>query len=676
MVLLGPSGATITSSPSVPVVSWPLVGPTTVAVSPCRSRPGPRRPPRPGAELAGRDGQAVSTHATMRAQKWLVASSSEREPRGSGPPRVFSSAQRRAGRMLEPALQRCLRHTTRCDCSADRLELPLRRRRDRRTSRLRRLDLHPRQDPVEPGRQPPVRSRRAGVIVAGTRIIRTRVASRKMATAIPNPSILTTTPSSVTKPRKTGHHDRRGGGDHPAGRRRARGPRCRARRRCARSPPGSARAGTPRSPSTGRTGWRTSGSAASVDTGIAWSSPSSSAPQPHWKTAVSTPYAAATDSRFITAALSGIDDRAEHHHQQQHRDADDEADHQPDPARQDVGDVGEQRRRCRSARRPAGSSARRSATRSGDPLVVVAQHGLGRDECDGAVRRDHRRDDTVDDVVARAASLRGQPRLRRRRRRRGRRRTCSGALAPGPNSAVIRSNDCAEVVPGDLVAAAACGQVRMSSTGRGQQHHHGRGADQPRQRPARQPAVPSARSWSVSGRAGREAGGLPASLRARRTARGSIQRRVRPKSAGTSSRAVTMTATTVIAVANPKAPKVDKPGQPQAQQRDQHGGAGEDDRAPSGDDWRRRPRRRRRSRRGGTPAPGRGSAARSRCPTPRPTMVATVGANGLTDITPHRSAMPAAPTAEAGDARRRPAVRRRRPSGTSAAGSAGPPRCR
>ena len=27
----------------------------------------------------------------------------------------------------------------------------------------------------------------------------------------------------------------------------------------------------------------------------------------------------------------------------------------------------------------------------GHPLVVVAQHGLGRDECDRAVRRDHRR---------------------------------------------------------------------------------------------------------------------------------------------------------------------------------------------------------------------------------------------------------------------------------------------
>ena len=42
-----------------------------------------------------------------------------------------------------------------------------------------------------------------------------------------------------------------------------------------------------------------------LDTGTAWSSPSSSAPQPHWKTAVTTPYAAPMLSRFMTAALSG-----------------------------------------------------------------------------------------------------------------------------------------------------------------------------------------------------------------------------------------------------------------------------------------------------------------------------------------------------------------------------------
>jgi hypothetical protein len=42
-----------------------------------------------------------------------------------------------------------------------------------------------------------------------------------------------------------------------------------------------------------------------LDTGTAWSSPSAPAPQPHWKTATMTPYAAPMLSRFMTAALSG-----------------------------------------------------------------------------------------------------------------------------------------------------------------------------------------------------------------------------------------------------------------------------------------------------------------------------------------------------------------------------------
>ena len=43
-----------------------------------------------------------------------------------------------------------------------------------------------------------------------------------------------------------------------------------------------------------------------LDTGRAWSRPSRSVAQPHWKTAVITPYAAAMLSRFITAALMGM----------------------------------------------------------------------------------------------------------------------------------------------------------------------------------------------------------------------------------------------------------------------------------------------------------------------------------------------------------------------------------
>lgn len=41
------------------------------------------------------------------------------------------------------------------------------------------------------------------VIVAGTRTIRTSVASSMIATAIPTPSCLTTTSTSVAEPRKT-----------------------------------------------------------------------------------------------------------------------------------------------------------------------------------------------------------------------------------------------------------------------------------------------------------------------------------------------------------------------------------------------------------------------------------------------------------------------------------------
>ena len=37
-----------------------------------------------------------------------------------------------------------------------------------------------------------------------------------------------------------------------------------------------------------------------------WSTPSRPRPQPHWNTAVSTPYAAPTLSRFIAAAFTGI----------------------------------------------------------------------------------------------------------------------------------------------------------------------------------------------------------------------------------------------------------------------------------------------------------------------------------------------------------------------------------
>ena len=47
-------------------------------------------------------------------------------------------------------------------------------------------------------------------------------------------------------------------------------------------------------------------SGAKLTIGMACGSPTTPAPQPSWKTAVSTPYAAATESRFITAALIGM----------------------------------------------------------------------------------------------------------------------------------------------------------------------------------------------------------------------------------------------------------------------------------------------------------------------------------------------------------------------------------
>ena len=56
--------------------------------------------------------------------------------------------------------------------------------------------------------------------------------------------------------------------------------------------------------------------------------PSSDAPQPFWKIAVTTPNAAPTESRFITAAVSGISEAAEHRHQQQEAEQHDDADEQ------------------------------------------------------------------------------------------------------------------------------------------------------------------------------------------------------------------------------------------------------------------------------------------------------------------------------------------------------------
>ena len=115
------------------------------------------------------------------------------------------------------------------------------------------------------------------------------------------------------------------------------------------------------------------------------------------------------------------------------------------------------------------------------------------------------------------------------------------------------------------------GQVRRSSTGAASAsstvaastaHITGRRATPFAQRSAR---------WLV------RTGALPL-----RTERGRIQRRSRLARAGTSTSTLNTTATTAIAVAKPKAEKVRRPGEAQAHERDEHGGAGEHDGATGG----------------------------------------------------------------------------------------------
>ena len=61
--------------------------------------------------------------------------------------------------------------------------------------------------------------------------------------------------------------------------------------------------------------------------------------QPHWKTAVITPKAAAAESRFMTAAVSGDGQAAEHEHQQDEGQGDHHADEQRQLGRQLAGKV-------------------------------------------------------------------------------------------------------------------------------------------------------------------------------------------------------------------------------------------------------------------------------------------------------------------------------------------------
>ena len=62
-----------------------------------------------------------------------------------------------------------------------------------------------------------------------------------------------------------------------------------------------------------------------LETGTAWSRPSSSTPQPHWKTSGEHAVRRADRQQVHHRRLERDHHGAEHHRQQQHRDADDEA---------------------------------------------------------------------------------------------------------------------------------------------------------------------------------------------------------------------------------------------------------------------------------------------------------------------------------------------------------------
>ena len=287
-----------------------------------------------------------------------------------------------------------------------------------------------------------------------------------------------------------GDHDRGGAGDHPAGRGQAADHAAVRVAGAPASPRGSARAGTPRSPSTGRTGSRTSGSAPSSRPASAWSSPSSSVPQPHWKTATITPYAAPMESRFITAALSGTTTDRNTMRQQQHGDADHEADDQPQPLGEQVGDVGEQRRVAgdldavghlvRGSTRP-GPWLRSSVGPNAGSALKIAQRAVGRDD-----RLGHRRD-----VVAGVDLRRPAPgRLGVARPGRGRRRSGSGRWRRGRTRRRPGRRPCGW--SGRRTGCeGSCGQVRMSSTGSASSDHHQRGAERPGERVAADPGGPA-----------------------------------------------------------------------------------------------------------------------------------------------------------------------------------------
>ena len=280
-----------------------------------------------------------------------------------------------------------------------------------------------------------------------------------------------------------------------------------------------------------------------LDTGTAWSIPSRRTPQPHWKTATSTPYAAAMESRFIAAALIGT---ATERNTMASRSTETPT----------TNAITSQSRWSSSSVMsansgvvpvtsvPVGSSARRSATRPGirasegpnagcASSTVTAPSG----ESTGAVTP------TMSVLACRART--DSPTAPAAARDRST-TTVTVPFAPGPYSAVTRSN-ARRVVRSWEAVDSSCGQVRMSSAGtaivsisRAAATAHGSGRRATR-------------------RAHRAVSGVVTRSRERRTRRGSTRRPANRQNTGTSVREAASTATTAMAVANPKVEYVERP---------------------------------------------------------------------------------------------------------------------
>ena len=144
-----------------------------------------------------------------------------------------------------------------------------------------------------------------------------------------------------------------------------------------RAAAGSGSPGTPRSPSRARTAQRTSSAARSSRSGtvpLGASSPISESPQPHWKTAVSTPRAAATESRLVTPAWTGTRSERKATHQQQEA----QRDHGGDHDRQALRDLASRGPRCRPSSRPRSDDDAAAPVSVGQGVVAQLAHEIGR----------------------------------------------------------------------------------------------------------------------------------------------------------------------------------------------------------------------------------------------------------------------------------------------------------